>query len=125
MRYGRSGAMDLRDLVRMRWLWPMPAVLVHAFALATSRRVWTETVVSYSRTGAPSVHTVGARDVYLVAALLGMFFGVGLVRLLAGTGGARGGLAVDEAQVGCVLATVRVATLVLLYVSAGLLLQRC
>ena len=63
--------------------------------------------------------------IYLVAALLGMFFGVGLVRLLAGTGGARGGLAVDEAQVGCVLATVRVATLVLLYVSAGLLLQRC
>ena len=115
--------MQLRDLVRRRWLWPVPAVLVHAVALATSRRVWTETVVSYSRTGAASVHTVGARDLYLVGALLGLFFGVGLLRLFAGGGSSRAGLAVDDAQVGCVLATVRVASLFLLYLSAAMLLR--
>jgi hypothetical protein len=51
------------------WVWPVPAVAIHALVLVLSDRVWSDMATVHSRTGPTTHMPVGERQLILVGAV--------------------------------------------------------
>lgn len=66
----------LTRLGRWHWLYPVPAVALHAVTLLASRRIWTDIAVSTSRSGRASRAIVAHSSLYLVGFLVVAYYAI-------------------------------------------------